>query len=199
MSLKPLLCISNRIIYKKPTAHEMKSDKKGYIQIYTGNGKGKTTAALGLALRAAGHGMKTYIAQFLKGQKYGELDSISKLSPLIMIEQFGRDAFIHIKEATQEQDIEKAQQGLTACFDAMLSGKYQIIILDEINVALHFNLLKEEEVHRFLDKKPPHIEVILTGRYAPQSLVDRADLVTEMKETKHYYSQGVKARKWIEK
>lgn len=177
----------------------MKTGQKGYIQIYTGSGKGKTTAALGLALRAAGYRMKTYIAQFLKGQKYGELDSIRKFVPLITIEQFGRDAFIHIKEETKEQDVEKAQKGLKACFDAMLSGKYQIIILDEINVALHFNLLQEEEVHRFLDQKPPHIEVILTGRYAPQSLVDRADLVTEMKEIKHYYSKGIKARIGIEK
>lgn len=177
----------------------MNSGQTGYIQIYTGKGKGKTTAALGMALRAAGHGIKTYIAQFLKGQKYGELDSIRKLVPLITIEQFGRDAFIHIKEDTKEQDLEKVQEGLKACFDAMFSGKYQIVILDEINVALHFNLLKEEEVHRFLDQKPPHVEVVLTGRYAPQSLIDRADLVTEMKEIKHYYSKGIKARKGIEK
>jgi cob(I)alamin adenosyltransferase len=177
----------------------MNLDQKGYIQIYTGNGKGKTTAALGVALRAAGHGINTYIAQFLKGQKYGELDSIRKFVPLITIEQFGRDAFIHIKAETQEQDIEKARQGLAACFEAMLSGKYQIIILDEINVALHFDLLEEKEIHRFLDQKPPQVEIILTGRYAPQSLVDRADLVTEMKEIKHYYSEGIKARKGIEK
>lgn len=177
----------------------MKTDQKGYIQIYTGSGKGKTTAALGLALRAAGHGIRTYIAQFLKGQKYGELDSIRKLIPLITIEQFGRDTFIHISEDANEEDIQKAQAGLKACFDAMISGKYQIIILDEINVALHFNLLEEKEIHRLLDQKPHQIEVILTGRYAPQSLVDRADLVTEMKEIKHYYSQGIKARKGIEK
>ena len=177
----------------------MKANQKGFIQVYTGNGKGKTTAALGLALRAAGHGMKTYMAQFLKGQKYGELDSVGKLSPLITIEQFGRDRFIHIREDTDEQDIEKAHEGLKACSDAMLSGKYQIIILDEINVTLHFNLLKEEQIHRFLDQRPPHIEVILTGRYAPESLIERADLVTEMREVKHYYTKGVKARQGIEK
>jgi cob(I)alamin adenosyltransferase len=177
----------------------MKTDWKGFIQVYTGNGKGKTTAALGLALRAAGHGIKTYIAQFLKGQRYGELDSVGKLSPFITIDQFGRDTFIHIQEDTDEQDIEKAQEGLKACLDAMLSGKYQIIILDEINVALHFNLLKEEQVHRFLDQRPPHVEVVLTGRYAPESILERADLVTEMKEVKHYYTKGVKARQGIEK
>jgi cob(I)alamin adenosyltransferase len=177
----------------------MRPAQKGFIQVYTGNGKGKTTAALGLAMRAAGHGMRTYIAQFLKGQKYGELDSVKKLRPFITIEQFGRETFIHIQEDTDEQDIEKAQEGLKACSDAMLSGKYQIIILDEINVALHFNMLKEEQIHRFLDQRPPHIEVILTGRYAPESLIERADIVTEMKEVKHYYTKGVKARQGIEK
>lgn len=177
----------------------MTTDKKGYIQIYTGNGKGKTTAALGLALRAAGHGQKTYIGQFLKGQTYGELSSIKKLSPLITLEQFGRKGFIHVTEETKEEDVDQAISGLQTCLKAMLSKKYDIIILDEINVALHFKLLNEKDIQNFLDKKPDHIEVILTGRYAPDSLIERADLVTEMKEIKHYYTQGVKARKGIER
>jgi len=172
----------------------------GYIQIYTGKGKGKTTAALGLALRAAGHGLKTYIGQFLKGQKYGELDSIKKLSPLISIEQFGRDTFVHVSQQNPDkEDIEKANQGLRTCLKTMLSGLYDIIILDEVNVALYFKLIKEKDILAFLDRKPKNIEVILTGRYAPESLLAKADLVTEMKDIKHYYSVGIKARDGIER
>jgi len=172
---------------------------KGYIQVYTGNGKGKTTAALGLALRAAGHGFRVYIGQFLKGQAYGELRSARKLAPLITIEQFGRKGFIHVTENPEDEDIDRARKGLKQCLEAMLSRKYRIVILDEIHVALHFKLLTEKDVHAFLDKKPPGVEVVLTGRYAPPSLIKRADLVTEMKEKKHYYSRGVRARPGIEK
>jgi len=172
---------------------------KGYIQIYTGNGKGKTTAALGLALRAAGRGYKTFIGQFIKGQKYGELTAIKRLEPLVDIKQFGRSAFIHVNKDADPQDIAKANKGLTTCLKAMLSGLYDIIILDEINVALYFNLIEEKKVHEFLDKKPENIEVILTGRYAPDSLIKRADLVTEMKEIKHYYTKKITARDGIER
>jgi cob(I)alamin adenosyltransferase len=172
---------------------------KGYIQVYTGNGKGKTTAALGLALRAAGHGLKTYIGQFLKGQDYGELSAVHKLSPLITIEQYGKKDFIHVTENPDKEDIDKAKQGLRKCTKMMKSQKYRIIVLDEINVAVHFNLFSEKEIHDFLDEKPEDIEVVLTGRYAPQSFIDRADLVTEMKEIKHYYKKGIQARFGIEK
>ena len=172
---------------------------KGYIHVYTGNGKGKTSAALGLALRAAGHGLKTYFGQFLKGQDYGELSAIQKLSPLITIEQFGRKGFIHVTENPDAEDIERARQGLQKCTKMMMSQKYQIIILDEINVAVHFNLFTEKDILDFLDKKPEDMEVILTGRYAPESFIKRADLVTEMKEIKHYYKTGVQARQGIEK
>jgi cob(I)alamin adenosyltransferase len=172
---------------------------KGYIQVYTGKGKGKTTAALGVALRAAGHGLKTYIGQFLKGQDYGELHSTHKLSSWMKVEQFGRQGFIHVTKDPDQEDIDRAKSGLNKCLKAMLSGKYTIIILDEINVAMHFKLITEKDVHDFLDKKPENIEVILTGRYAPDSLVKRADLVTEMKEIKHYHRQGVQAREGIEK
>ena len=171
--------------------------KQGYIQIYTGDGKGKTTAALGLALRAAGHGLHTYIAQFMKGQSYGELRSI-RLIPEIKIEQFGKDTFIHIDQASQE-DIRMAKQGLEKASQAMLSQKYNIIILDEINVAIHFKLLTIAEVMDFISSKPENIELILTGRRAPQELINRADLVTEMREIKHYYQQGVSARDGIER
>ncbi len=175
------------------------SFNKGYIQIYTGNGKGKTTAALGLALRAAGHGLKTYIGQFLKGHPYGELEAAKKLGSMITIEQFGRKGFIHVTENPDEEDIARARRGLQRCRQAMLSGRYQVIILDEINVALYFKLLTEKEVLAFLDQKPQEVELVLTGRYAPASLIRRADLVTEMKEKKHYYQKGVRARQGIEK
>jgi len=172
---------------------------KGYVQVYTGSGKGKTTAALGLALRAAGHGLRSYIGQFLKGQVYGELSAARKLQPLITIEQFGRKGFIHVTENPDEEDIRRAREGLEKCRRAMLSGRFTIVVLDEINVALHFRLLGEKDVHSLLDQKPAEVEVVLTGRYAPPSLLRRADLVTEMKEKKHYYARGVRARAGIEK
>ncbi len=171
----------------------------GYIQVYTGNGKGKTTAALGLALRAAGHGLRTYFGQFLKGQDYGEIFAIRKLSPLITIEQFGRKGFIHVTENPDEEDIRRAQKGLRKCYKMMKSRKYQIIVLDEVNVAVHFNLFSEKEIHDFLDAKPEDVEVVLTGRYAPESFIRRADMVTEMEEIKHYYQKGIQARTGIEK
>ena len=171
----------------------------GYVQVYTGNGKGKTTAALGLALRAAGHGLKTYIGQFLKGQTYGELAAVRRLAPLITIEQFGRRGFIHVTENPEDEDIERARRGLEKCLRAMLSGKFRLVVLDEICVAMHFRLLSEKDVHDFLAQKPRNVEVVLTGRYAPPSLLRRADLVTEMKEKKHYYAKGVRARAGIEK
>jgi cob(I)alamin adenosyltransferase len=172
---------------------------KGYVQVYTGNGKGKTTAALGLALRAAGHGLRTYIGQFLKGQAYGELVAARKLGPWITIEQFGRKGFVHVTDNPDEEDIRRARAGLEKCRQAMLSGRFTIVILDEINVALHFRLLGEEKIHAFLDGRPAQVEVVLTGRYAPASLLRRADLVTEMKDKKHYYARGVRARRGIEK
>ena len=176
-----------------------KIKRRGYIQVYTGSGKGKTTAALGLALRAAGHKQRVYIGQFLKGQMYGELLSAKLLSPYITIEQFGRKGFIHVTKDPDNEDIQKAKRGLKKCLEAMLSLKYRIIVLDEINVAVYFNLLKEKEILEFLDQKPEGVEIILTGRYAPAVFLKRADLVTEMKEKKHYYKKGVKAREGIEK
>ncbi|MDD8019831.1 MAG: cob(I)yrinic acid a,c-diamide adenosyltransferase [Acidobacteriota bacterium] len=172
---------------------------KGLVEVYTGDGKGKTTAALGLAFRAAGHGFKSYIGQFLKGQPSGELQAARKLQPLVTIEQFGRKKFIKVTEDFEEEDYHLVEEGLKTCLKAMLSGQYQIVILDEINVALNLGLIKEKEVHKFLDKKPENVEVVLTGRYASQSIIERADLVTEMVCRKHYYDKGVRARKGIEK
>lgn len=169
----------------------------GLIQVYTGDGKGKTTAALGLALRAAGHGLRTYIGQFMKGQDYGELEGARLLSPYLTIEQYGRPTFVHVRQATPE-DVRLAQEGLDRARAAMLSGHYDIVVLDEICVALHFELLTLPEVLLFLEQKPEHVELVLTGRRAPPELVERADLVTEMREVKHPYNEGVPARKGIE-
>ncbi len=170
---------------------------QGYVQIYTGDGKGKTTAALGLALRATGHGMRTYIGQFMKGQPYGELDALRD-HPLITIEQYGDVRCIHREEVTPEH-IAQAQRGLARARQAIQSGQYDIVVLDEVNVTVWFGLLTVEEVLAFLDERPARVEVILTGRRAPQELIERADLVTEMREVKHYYQQGVPARKGIER
>jgi len=170
---------------------------KGYVQIYTGDGKGKTTASLGLALRASGHEMHTYIGQFMKGQRYGEMDALRD-HPYITIEQYGDPRCIRRDEVTPEHEAH-ARQGLERAQAAMLSGEYEIVVLDEINVAIWFGLLDVDVVMAFLDKRPEQVELILTGRRAPQELIERADLVTEMREIKHYYQQGVTARKGIER
>ncbi|MBN2408376.1 MAG: cob(I)yrinic acid a,c-diamide adenosyltransferase, partial [Candidatus Aminicenantes bacterium] len=151
------------------------------------------------ALRAAGCGLRTYIGQFLKGQAYGELKAVRKLAPWITIEQFGRKGFIHVTENPDEEDVRRARAGLEKCLRAMLSGRYAIVVLDEVNVALYFRLFGVKDVLDLLDQKPADVEIVLTGRYAPPALLRRADLVTEMKEKKHYYTRGVRARAGIEK
>jgi cob(I)alamin adenosyltransferase len=170
---------------------------KGYVQVYTGDGKGKSTAALGLALRASGHGLRTYVGQFMKGQHYGELETLRD-HPHITVEQYGDVRCIHREEVTPEH-IAQAQRGLERAREATLSGEYDLVVLDEVNVTIWFGLLAVEEVLALLDQRPEHVEVILTGRRAPQELIERADLVTEMREVKHYYQQGVAARKGIER
>lgn len=169
--------------------------EKGYIQVYTGNGKGKTTAALGISLRALCAGNKVFFGQFMKGQDYSELKACSLLPGLAM-EQFGGLCFIAGKPS--EKDIADAKAGLERMREALTSGEYDLVVFDEINTALFFKLLTVEEVLSVLDLKPEKTEVILTGRYAPQEIIDRADLCTEMKEIKHYYNAGVDAREGIE-
>ena len=170
---------------------------KGYIHIYTGDGKGKTTAAIGLAIRAAGYGMKTYIGQFMKGQHYGELTALRD-HPYITVEQYGDVECVHREEITQKH-IAQAQQGLKRVWEVMLSNQYDIIILDEINVAVWFDLISAEDLLGLLNERPKHIEFILTGRRASKALMEIADLVSDIKEIKHYYNQGVKARIGIER
>ena len=170
---------------------------KGYVQVYTGSGKGKTTAALGLALRAAGAGLKVYIAQFVKGMRYNEIDTLDRLSDSIMIKQYGRGCFIN--RNPEEEDIQAAQEGLKEVKEIMCSGKYQVIILDEANIATSYNLFSVDELLDFIEAKPEGIELIITGRYADHHIIEKADLVTEMKEIKHYYHKGVEARDGIER
>ncbi len=172
--------------------------EKGYIQIYTGNGKGKSTAAIGQAVRAAGYGLRTYIAQFMKEYPYNELKSLELLSEWIIIEQFAGDDFVYRKEMPNIVEMDKARRGLETAKAKMLSGKYDLIILDEILVSIHFGLFYDEEVMTFMKMKPANVELILTGRYCPDKIVEAADLVTEMKVIKHYYQEGVLARKGIE-
>lgn len=173
--------------------------ERGYVQVYTGNGKGKTTASLGLAFRAMGQGLKTYMGQFMKGQHYAELKAAEMCSPYITIEQYGKDTFIHIKNPPLEEDIKMSKEGLEKAKKAMFSGKYDLVIFDEINTAHYFHLITTEEMLDVIRNKPDNVEVIFTGRYAPQEVLDEADLVTEMCEIKHYYRIGVPARDGVEK
>lgn len=172
----------------------MKSGK-GYIQLFTGNGKGKTTAAIGAAIRAAGDGKTVLIGQFVKGMHYSELESL-KLIPQIQVQQFGLDCFIIKKPA--QKDIDAAQKGLETVTDVIKKNSYNMVILDEICIALHYKLLPIKAIVKLLNEKPTEMEVILTGRYAPKELIKKADLVTEMREIKHYYNKGIQARKGIE-
>jgi len=172
--------------------------EKGFVQIYTGNGKGKSTAAIGQAVRAAGFGLKTYIVQFMKEFPYNELISLKHLSEWIAIEQFGGDEFVYKKELPGEEELVKAKKGLQTAREKMLSGEYDLIILDEAIVAIYFKLIETKELVEFIKIKPENVELILTGRYCPEELVELADLVTEMKEVKHYYQKGITSRRGIE-
>jgi cob(I)alamin adenosyltransferase len=168
---------------------------RGLVQIYTGDGKGKTTAALGLALRATGAGKKVYIGQFLKGKTCSEHRVLKKFKT-IKVEQYGRSGFI--KRTPQKKDIKLAKAGLNKIKKIFKAKTYDLVILDEINLALHFNLLDLGEVVQLIKTKPKTVELVLTGRYVHPRLIELADLVTVMKEVKHYFKKGVKARLGIE-
>ncbi|MCJ7620430.1 MAG: cob(I)yrinic acid a,c-diamide adenosyltransferase [Anaerolineae bacterium] len=174
----------------------MKSEK-GLIHVYTGHGKGKTTAALGQAMRAAGQGLRVYIIQFMKGwPHYGELESVRQ-HPNITIRQFGRPDYVS-KESPEPVDIRMAEEALEHGREIVRSGDYDLVILDEINVALEWHLIRLEDVLSLLDQKPEKVELILTGRYAHPEVIARADLVTEMREIKHPYHKGIVSRRGIE-
>ena len=172
-------------------------NSKGLVQVFTGNGKGKTSAALGTVLRAVGHGLSVYIVFFMKGKyPYGEFSTLPNL-PNVNMASFGLRCRIDPANINPEE-IEQAKLALSAAREAMLSGKYDIVVLDEVNIAAHFKLIELDEVVKLISDKPRNVELILTGRYADAKITKLADLVTEMVKLKHPYDKGVKARKGIE-
>ena len=168
---------------------------RGYVQVYTGDGKGKTTAALGLCLRAAGAGLRVLLAQFVKGMPYAEHAALARLADRIVVRRFGRGCFI--RDAPEQADIDAARAGLAEVRRALEQG-FALVVLDEANIATHFGLLDVQELIDLCDRRPPQVELVFTGRRAHPALLARADLVTEMREVKHYYASGVEARTGIE-
>lgn len=170
---------------------------RGYTQIYTGNGKGKTTAAIGLSIRAAGAGFKVFIAQFIKMGEYSEIKALRRFSDLITVEQFGLGRFTNGEPSPE--DIEAARNGLETVKSVMGSNEYKIIILEEANVAVKYGMITVEDLLEVIANKPFETELVITGRGAPAQIIEKADLVTEMKPVKHYFQKGVPARTGIEK
>ena len=169
---------------------------RGYVQVYTGDGKGKTTAAIGLALRAAGAGLRVFIAQFVKSGRYSEIEALDRLAGQITCRQYGRGCWL--RGQPSDQDIEVARTGYQEVREVIRSSVYQVVILDEANIATWFKLIAVNDLLALIDTKPDTVELVFTGRRADPRLIERADLVTEMREVKHYYRQGTLARKGIE-
>ena len=170
--------------------------KKGYVQVYTGTGKGKTTAALGLALRAVGAGLKVFFAQFIKGRFCSEITAIERYADQITFKQYGRGCFIYGNP--DEADIAAGREGLEDVRKALQTGRYDVVVLDEANTAVHLGLFSADDLLSVIDAAGDNVEIVITGRNVPRRILDRADLVTEMMEVKHYHRKGVKARKGIE-
>lgn len=168
----------------------------GMVQVYTGDGKGKTTAAIGLAIRAAGAGKSVFIGQFVKGMEYSEIKMINNITE-IKLKQYGRGCFI--KTDPEPEDIRLAQVGLDEVEQILKSGEYDLVILDEANIATYYNLFSVDKLISVLDRRAKNVEVVITGRNAGEELLEYADLVTNMVEIKHYYNKGVEARRGIEK
>ena len=171
--------------------------RRGYVQVYTGQGKGKTTASLGLALRAAGAGLRVLICQFMKKGEYSELRALRRLGDLVSVRQYGRGRFVG--ETPDQADIAAAERGLAEACGMIRSGSYDVVILDEVNVAVHCGLVSPEDLLGLIREKPKAVELVLTGRNAHERVMAEADLVTEMREVKHYFRRGVRARRGIEK
>ncbi|MCP4137700.1 MAG: cob(I)yrinic acid a,c-diamide adenosyltransferase [bacterium] len=173
--------------------------EKGYTQLYTGNGKGKTTASLGLALRASGAGLKSIIIQFMKGQFYSEIDAVKNTNGLITLEQYGSKKFCRPQDdETYPEHKEFTEKGLARAREVLADPGYSLVILDEIVTTTLFKLISIEEIISLIKSKPENKELVITGRGGTQELIDAVDLATEMKELKHYYTKGVEARKGIE-
>lgn len=171
--------------------------RRGYIEVYTGNGKGKTTAALGLAVRSAGAGLKVFIAQFVKQRSSSEHQALKTFRGLITLKRYGRGFILNRKP--KPSDVRAAQEGLGEIISLLKSKTYDVVILDEANVAVHHHLLTVNDLLYLMEIKPMGTELVITGRYADEKIIQMADLVTEMREVKHYRNQGVKARRGIEK
>jgi len=175
---------------KKPT-------KRGLVMVITGNGKGKTTSAFGQALRAIGQGLRVCMIQFMKGREYGEVIAVKKYLPDLAYFQYGLDSFV-MRDSPAPVDVDLAEEGFVKAREVIHSGDYDMVILDEINVAADFNLIPEDKVIELVKNKPPELDLVLTGRYASQGIQDIADLVSEVKEVKHHYNVGIKDRAGIE-
>ncbi len=170
---------------------------KGYVHVYTGEGKGKTTAALGLTLRALGAGCRVLFAQFMKQGEFSEIKALRRFGDQVSIRQFGSGRFVRGKPA--RQDVESASREFEEIKKALREGKFDLIVMDEINIAIYFKILPLSDVLELIADKPEGTELVLTGRWAEPRLIDEADVVTEMVKVKHYYEKGVKARTGIEK
>lgn len=169
----------------------------GYVQVYTGNGKGKTTAAIGLAVRAVGAGLNVFIGQFVKCGKYSEILALENLFEPITCRQYGSGCWL--QSTPSDNDKTLAHKGLADVREVLENGAHDVVILDEANIATSYGLLSPEDLTGLIDIKPAHVELVFTGRYAAPELLARADLVTEMKDIKHYYTeQGIAARTGIE-
>jgi cob(I)alamin adenosyltransferase len=170
---------------------------KGYVQVYTGNGKGKTTAAIGLAVRALGAGWRVFFAQFLKTATYSEHQALEGFSHLLTVKAYGRG--VYIQGEPEDEDRRLAQAGIKEVGVIVTSDRYRLVVLDEVNVAVHYGLISVDQLLDLIHQRAEGVELVFTGRYAHPRLLDRADLVTEMQELKHYFQQGVKARVGVEK
>lgn len=170
--------------------------KRGCVQVYTGDGKGKTTAAIGLAVRAAGAGLRVFIGQFIKGRACSEAEALQRLDDMIAFRQFGRGQFIYDKPTPE--DIRMARSGLDEVERVLTEGTCSVVILDEANVAVSVGLFPVERLLDLVEAKPDSVELVFTGRNASPRLIARADLVTDMHEVKHYFAAGVPARQGID-
>jgi cob(I)alamin adenosyltransferase len=170
---------------------------KGYVQVYTGDGKGKTTAAIGLAIRALGAGWRVFMAQFLKSGEYSEHKALAQFSDHLTIRTYGRNVFL--KGEPEEEDRRLAQEAYQEIAEIVASGRHRLVILDEANVALHYGLITVDQILDLIDRRAEGVELLITGRYAHSRLIERADLVTEMSGVKHYFDRGIKARVGVEK
>ena len=169
---------------------------QGFVQVYTGDGKGKTTAALGLALRAAGAGLRVYFGQFIKNADYSEIKALARFADCITVRQFGRGCFLLTEPAPEDRAA--ARRALEGLSEALTSGDYDLVIADEANVAVTLGLIEANDLVSLIDLRPEQVELVLTGRGAPEAVLARADLVTEMRCVRHYYDRGVLARPGIE-